>query len=120
MMKTMLTTLVAVATMAFGPLATADGGMGQGQMISGWSMPMMPQMHQHLQGMQSQMQRIHATKDPQERSQLMQDHMQSMRATLQMMGSTGQPAAQAGDGDDASMMQCTDDELVSGPDHPRR
>lgn len=107
-MKTMLTTLVAVAAVAFGQLATADGGMGQGQMMSGRSMPIMSQMQQHMQGMRSQMQRIHATRDPQERSQLMQEHMQSMRATLQMMGTMGQSTMPAGNSDGASMMQCAD------------
>gem|GEM_PF-238701 len=57
-----------------GGLGTAGGGMMGG----------MP-MHQQMQAMREQMQKIHATEDPQERHKLMQEHRQSMHDMMKMM-----------------------------------
>ena len=70
------------------------------------------QMHAHMQVMQEQMARIHATQDPAERQRLMQEHMQSMQANMAMMGRMGQMgqgrsggASQCAQGDTACQMQ---------------
>jgi hypothetical protein len=39
-----------------------------------------------MQTMQAQMDRIHATQDPEERQRLMDEHMRSMREGMSMMG----------------------------------
>ena len=43
-------------------------------------------MHSHMQTMQQQMKEIKATKDPEKRKALMQQHMQSMHEGMMMMG----------------------------------
>lgn len=46
----------------------------------------MEKMHSHMQTMQQQMKEIKATKNPEKRKALMQQHMQSMHEGMMMMG----------------------------------
>lgn len=46
----------------------------------------MEKMHSHMQAMQEQMKEIKATKDPEKRKELMQEHRQSMHEGMMMMG----------------------------------
>ncbi len=48
----------------------------------------MEKVHSLMQTMQQQMKEIKATKDPEKRKALMQQHMQSMREGMMMMGET--------------------------------
>ena len=88
-MRTIVTALVAVAGAALLQPVFAGGNMGQGMGMSDQTMPMMSQMHEQIQAMQSQMQKIHTTKNPEERATLMQEHMASMQTMMKMMGSMG-------------------------------
>ena len=45
-----------------------------------------PQMQARMQAMREQMERIQATKDPEERERLMHEHMQTMQQNMTMMG----------------------------------
>jgi len=49
----------------------------------------MAQMQERMKEMQSQMERIHKTKDPNERRKLMQEHMESMNQGMKMMRGMG-------------------------------
>lgn len=49
----------------------------------------MGMMKQNMHKMMKQMEEIHATKDPEKRKQLMQEHMQSMHEGMQMMKGMG-------------------------------
>lgn len=49
------------------------------------TMPMMQEMHSHMQTMQEQMKRINESEDSQTREKLMREHMQSMREGMTMM-----------------------------------
>ena len=46
----------------------------------------MEKMHSHMQTMQQQMKDIKATKDPEKRKALMQEHMHNMHEGMMMMG----------------------------------
>jgi len=74
--------------------------------------PGMQQMQGRMQDMRGLMERIHNTKDPQERDRLMHEHMQSMQQAMSMMGQMmrgqGDASAEArpcGQGDTACQMQ---------------
>jgi len=64
------------------------------------SMPMdahMSQMHTNMTLMQSQMDTIRATTNPQERQKLMQTHMQTMQESMAMMRDMSKPMTMGGD-----------------------
>lgn len=112
MKTTLLITLAAFVTVVFGQTAAADT-MGHGPMMSNQSMPMMSTMHQQMQAMQSQMKKIHATRDQDERMQLMSEHMQSMQEAMEMIGSIPHPDMQTatmgmGGAHSSVIQQCTD------------
>ena len=78
-----------------------------------------PGMHEHMQKMQQQMEKIRATNDPQERDRLVQEHMKSMQEGMKMMhhmggpmmgGGKGGPGAMSGEsrGRHEMMAQCMD------------
>lgn len=50
-----------------------------------------PGMHEHMQKMQQQMERIRAANDPQERDRLVQEHMKSMQEGMKMMHAMSGP-----------------------------
>jgi len=64
------------------PLLAAEPETAAG----GEMMPMMQDMHTHMQAMQETMKQIRATKDPEARKKLMHEHMQSMSKGMAMMG----------------------------------
>lgn len=69
---------------------------------------MMEQMQGRMQAMRQQMERIHATDDPEERQRLMREHMESMHQGMQMMGDpTGRqdPVAECEESDTDCRMQ---------------
>ncbi len=117
MKTTLLITLAAFAAVAFGQAVVADDSMGNGHMMMNQSTPMMMStMHQRIQMMQSQMDKIHATQNRRERTQLMNEHMRSLQQAMQMMGKLPQSNMQTetmgmGNGRAPMMQQCTDDSV---------
>jgi len=76
---------------------------------------MMQKMHQRMQTMRQQMEKIHATEDPAERKRLMLEHLQSMRGVMMMMRDMNQtmmpPGGEdgAGAGHEPGAPQCIED-----------
>ena len=65
-------------------LAASDAASKPAEPSVSTGMAMMP-MQQQMQGMQEQMAKMHATKNPQERRALMREHAKSMQGMMKMM-----------------------------------
>ena len=72
--------IMSLATVAL-RAQTAEEGVPASEMT-----PMMQQMQGRMQAMRQQMERIHATDDPEERQRLMREHMETMHQGMQMVG----------------------------------
>ena len=82
MKRSILVLSTAVFSILGSPLLAAEAETS----VGGEMMPMMQEMHTHMQAMQETMKQIRATKDPKERKKLMHKHMQSMSKGMAMMG----------------------------------
>jgi len=91
-MKTSILTAALVTCVLAVPMASAQDKAAP--VKPAMSMPMdahMSQMHTNMTLMQSQMDKIHATTNPNERQKLMQAHMQAMQESMAMMESMSKP-----------------------------
>ena len=100
-MKMAIVLMAVVAFTAIGrPVIAAETG-GQDQTDHEQASPMILKVHEGLQTMQQQMEKIHASEDANERHRLMHEHMQSMRDAMMMMHTIGRPMMQHGAEDGA-------------------
>ena len=91
-MKTSILFAAVVACALAVPMASAQDKAAPAK--PAMSMPMdahMSQMHTNMTSMQSQMDKIHATTNPNERQKLMQAHMQAMQESMAMMEGMSKP-----------------------------
>ena len=101
MMKMAIVLMAVVAFTTIGrPVIAADTG-GQDQICHEQASPMILKMHEWMQVMQQQMEKIHASEDGNERHRLTHEHMQSMRDAMMMMHTMGRPMMQHGSEDGA-------------------
>ena len=114
-MKTWKLMFAVIAALAMSLPVTAQEHSEANASVDQQAPMMMPKMHEHMQAMHEQMEKIHATDDAEERKRLMHEHMQSMRSAMAMMGEMDPPMMQqdheAGDGagHQHGMSKCTDD-----------
>jgi hypothetical protein len=93
----MTNVLIAAVLMTFiGQPLVAQETRGQDHQAHEQASSMSPKMHERMQAMQQQMEKIHATEDAGERKRLMHEHMQSMRDSMMMMGNMRRPMMQPG------------------------
>jgi len=82
------------------------------------------QLDSHMQKMQEQMKRIHATNDPTERKQMMHEHMQDMHAGVAMMSDMGDEEKHVmmnmGDEEKHVMMNMGDMQMQEGDSHSHK
>jgi hypothetical protein len=101
MMKMAIILMAVVAFTTIGrPVIAAEAG-GQDQTDHEQATPMILKIHERIQAMQQQMEKIHASEDANERHRLMHEHMQSMRDAMMMMHTMGRPMMQHGTKDGA-------------------
>lgn len=110
-MRRMIQTLtLALFVMVAAPLFAQQHESGDQPMAE-----QMEKMHSHMQAMQEQMKEIKATKDPEKRKELMQEHRQSMHEAMMMMGSMDKgmdkgPMAKGGMQHEHQAMSCAEDD----------
>ena len=105
MMKMAVVLMAVVAFTTIGrPVIAAETG-GQDQIAHEQASPMILRMHERMQAIQQQMEKIHATEDDNERHRLMHEHMKSMRDAMMMMHTMGRPMMQHGTEDGACIEQ---------------
>jgi hypothetical protein len=75
---------LAAIHVASGATATSPEGHQGDSASTGQYMPMMPMQH-NMQQMLEQMTTIQETTDPEEKTELLEEHMQSMQGMMQMM-----------------------------------
>lgn len=86
MKRSILILGTAVLSMLGSPLLAAETETGSSQDM----MPMVQEMHAHMQAMKATMKQIRETNDPQERKKLTHEHMQSMNKGMAMMAKLDQ------------------------------
>lgn len=100
------TLTLALFVMVAAPLFAQQHQSGDQQMAQ-----QMEKMHSHMQAMQEQMKEIKATKDPEKRKALMQQHRQSMHEAMMMMGNMDKgPMSKGGMQQKHEQLSCGDDD----------